>query len=435
MLTFEELGIRGEAVKLLKHAGIHEATPVQEKAVPVVRGGNDAIVQAPTGTGKTLAFLLPLLERMKSGVDTAQTLIVTPTRELTRQIGKVAQTVCPAYDIRSLALYGGQDIEKEKERLGRHPQLVIGTPGRLLDHLRRKTLQLSQANKVVLDEADEMMKLGFLEDVEVLLKALAADRQLLLFSATIPDRVRALAHRYMNQPQEIKVEADAPTLDAIHQTIIDSTEETKLDQLCEIINTRQPYLMMVFCMTKQRVHQVMMALAQRGYLVDELHGDLTQAQRNFVMKKFRSAELQILVTTDIAARGLDIEGVTHVVNYDIPRSTEDYIHRIGRTGRAGREGEAITFVNARQYDKLRAIEAGIRRHIVKQHSARSRERAKAREQIAAKIRKERQEEKKKKAKPLSKYANRKGAEHKGRDMRSRRNPAARHAKPAQKKKR
>ncbi|MCR5560159.1 DEAD/DEAH box helicase [Schwartzia sp. (in: firmicutes)] len=435
MLTFEELGIRGEAVKLLKHAGIHEATPVQEKAVPVVRGGNDAIVQAPTGTGKTLAFLLPLLERMKSGVDTAQTLIVTPTRELTRQIGKVAQTVCPAYDIRSLALYGGQDIEKEKERLGRHPQLVIGTPGRLLDHIRRKTLQLSQANKVVLDEADEMMKLGFLEDVEVLLKALAADRQLLLFSATIPDRVRALAHRYMVQPQEIKVEADAPTLDAIHQTIIDSTEETKLDQLCEIINTRQPYLMMVFCMTKQRVHQVMMALAQRGYLVDELHGDLTQAQRNFVMKKFRSAELQILVTTDIAARGLDIEGVTHVVNYDIPRSTEDYIHRIGRTGRAGREGEAITFVNARQYDKLRAIEAGIRKHIVKQRSTRSREKAKAREQIAAKIRKERQEEKKKKAKPLSKYANRKGAEHKGRDMRSRRNPSARHAKPAQKKRR
>lgn len=435
MSNFEELGIRGEVVKLLRHAGIHEATPVQEKAVPVVRGGNDAIVQAPTGTGKTLAFLLPLLERMKSGVDTAQTLIVTPTRELTRQIGKVAQTVCPAYDIRALALYGGQDIEKEKERLGRHPQLIIGTPGRLLDHLRRKTLQLSQANKVVLDEADEMMKLGFLEDVEVLLKALAADRQLLLFSATIPDRVRALAHRYMNQPKEIKVEADAPTLDAIHQTIVDSSEDTKLDQLCEIINTRQPYLMMVFCMTKQKVHQVMMALAQRGYLVDELHGDLTQAQRNFVMKKFRSAELQILVTTDIAARGLDIEGVTHVVNYDIPRSTEDYIHRIGRTGRAGREGEAITFVNARQYDKLRAIEAGIRKHIVKQRSARSREKAKAREQIAAKIRRERQEEKKKNAKPLSKYANRKGAGHKGRDMRSRRNPAARYSKPGQKKKR
>lgn len=435
MLKFEELGIKEETVRLLHHAGIHEATEVQKNAIPAVRSGSDAIVQAPTGTGKTLAFLLPILERMKSDIDIAQTLIITPTRELTRQIGKVAQTICPAYDIRPLALYGGQDIEKEKERLGRHPQLIIGTPGRLLDHLRRKTLQLFQANKIVLDEADEMMKLGFLEDVEVLLKALASDRQLLLFSATIPDRVRALAHRYMHAPKEIRIEADHPTLDTIHQTIVDSTEETKLDQLCELINTRQPYLMMVFCMTKQKVHHVAMALAQRGYLVDELHGDLTQTQRNFVMKKFRSAELQMLVTTDIAARGLDIEGVTHVVNYDIPRSTEDYIHRIGRTGRAGRDGEAITFVNARQYYKLRAIEAGIRRYIVKQHSTRSREKMKAREQIVAKIRKERQKEKQKKAKPLSKYANRKGAEHKGRDMRSRRNPSARAGKPAAKKRR
>lgn len=246
---------------------------------------------------------------------------------------------------------------------------------------------------------------------------------MLLFSATMPERVRALARRYMHKAREIKIETENVTLDAIKQTVVDTTEEAKLDRLSALINETQPYLMMVFCMTRQRVHQVTMALAKRGYLVDELHGELTQVQRTLVLKRFRNAELQILVTTDIAARGLDIEGVTHVVNYDIPRTTEDYIHRIGRTGRAGHTGEAITFVNARQYDQLRRIESGIKRRIEKIRSTRSREKAKAREKIREKALKERAEAKKKAAKPLSKYANRKGADHKGRNPRSRRNPS------------
>ncbi len=397
MKSFAEMNISDTVLSVLRRYGIHEATPVQEKAIPIVRKGQDVIVQAPTGTGKTLAFLLPLMERVKGHVNETQILVVTPTRELTLQIAKVARSLADAFSLRTLALYGGQDIERQKDKLRRHPQIIIGTPGRLLDHLRRKTLHIAQANRIVLDEADEMLKRGFLEDVEVLLQALAPDKQILLFSATMPDRVRTLARRYMNEAHEIKIEADNVTLDTIKQIVMDTTEEVKLDRLSALINEKQPYLMMVFCMTRQRVHQVTMALARRGYLVDELHGELTQVQRTLVLKRFRNAELQILVTTDIAARGLDIEGVTHVVNYDIPRTTEDYIHRIGRTGRAGHSGEAITFVNARQYDQLRRIESGIKSRIDKIRSTRSREKAKVREKMREKALKERAEAKKKAA--------------------------------------
>ncbi len=421
MKTFQDLNINKVALAILKKSSIYEPTPVQEAAIPVVRSGRDAIVQAPTGTGKTLAFLLPLFERMKSSVGVVQTLIVTPTRELTIQISKVAAGLGGAFDIKTLAIYGGQDIERQKQKLGRHPQLIIGTPGRLLDHLRHHTIDLSTANKIVLDEADEMLKLGFIEDVETLLSSLAADRQLVLFSATIPERVRKLAHRFMDKPEEIVIEAKNFTLDTIEQKIVDTTEENKLDKLCELINSYQPYLAMVFCHTKQRVHNVTMALAGRGYLVDELHGDLSQVQRTLVMKRFREAKLQILVTTDIAARGIDVEGVTHVFNYDIPQGTEDYIHRIGRTGRAGHDGVAVTFVNARQYEQLRRIEAGIKNRIDKERSMRKQQKAKAREQIRDKVLQKEKAEQKKKAKPLSKYANCKGASHKGRNLRSRRN--------------
>lgn len=421
MKTFQDLNINKDALAILKKSSIYEPTPVQEAAIPVVRSGRDAIVQAPTGTGKTLAFLLPLVERMKSSVGVVQTLIVTPTRELTIQISKVAAGLGEAFDIKTLAIYGGQDIERQKQKLGRHPQLIIGTPGRLLDHLRHHTIDLSTANKIVLDEADEMLKLGFIEDVETLLSSLAADRQLVLFSATIPERVRKLAHRFMDKPEEIVIEAKNFTLDTIEQKIVDTTEENKLDKLCELINSYQPYLAMVFCHTKQRVHNVTMALAGRGYLVDELHGDLSQVQRTLVMKRFREAKLQILVTTDIAARGIDVEGVTHVFNYDIPQGTEDYIHRIGRTGRAGHDGVAVTFVNARQYEQLRRIEAGIKNRIDKERSMRKQQKAKAREQIRDKVLQKEKAEQKKKAKPLSKYANCKGASHKGRNLRSRRN--------------
>ncbi|MBR6906455.1 MAG: DEAD/DEAH box helicase [Selenomonadaceae bacterium] len=418
-MTFQDLNISEPLCELLRQHGIEEPTSVQEQAIPAVRSGKDLMVQSRTGTGKTLAFLLPVMEKIKKGVPTAQALIVVPTRELAVQISKVASIVGQTADVTSLVIYGGQDIERQKEKLRRHPQLIIGTPGRLLDHVRRRTVDISQVNRVVLDEADEMMKLGFLEDVELLLRHTAADRQLLLFSATIPERVRGLAHAYMRQPQHIAVEAEHVTLESIRQVIIDTTEETKLDRLCEIINQEQPYLAMVFCHTRKRVGMVAMALAQRGYLADELHGELTQVQRTLVLKRFRKAELQILVATDIAARGLDIEGVTHVINFDIPHRTEDYIHRIGRTGRAGEKGTAITFVNARQYEILRRIEAGIRARIEKKHSDRHKRHAEKQAKMKAQALQEKKLSRKK-PKPLSKYANRKGAAHKGRNLRSRR---------------
>lgn len=419
--SFNELRVSDGLCTVLAQMGIKEPTPVQAEAIPALRNGRDTIVQAQTGTGKTLAFLLPLYDKIKVQADNIQTLILTPTRELTLQIAKVAAQLGKAEGVRSLAIYGGQDIERQKQKLGREPHVIIGTPGRILDHMRRRTINFATTNRIVLDEADEMLRRGFLEDVEQILSTMARDRQIMLFSATMPDKIKALAHRYMTDFQHVIIKTENITLDNIRQRIVDTVEDSKLDKLCELINEHNPYLAMVFCSTRSRVSQVAMALARRGYLADELHGELSQLQRTNVLRKFREAKLQILVTTDIAARGLDIEGVTHVFNYDMPRDTESYIHRIGRTGRAGQQGVAITFVNARQYSQLRRIEAGIKNHIQKDVSGRS---------LAARLKREKRErelaakraaaEKEQAKKAKSRYANRKGAEHKGRNSRSRR---------------
>lgn len=419
--SFNELRVSDGLCTVLAQMGIKEPTPVQGEAIPALRNGRDTIVQAQTGTGKTLAFLLPLYDKIKVQADNIQALILTPTRELTLQIAKVAAQLGKAEGVRSLAIYGGQDIERQKQKLGREPHVIIGTPGRILDHMRRRTINFATTNRIVLDEADEMLRRGFLEDVEQVLSTMARDRQIMLFSATMPDKIKALAHRYMTDFQHVIIKTESITLDNIQQRIVDTVEDSKLDKLCELINEQNPYLAMVFCSTRSRVSQVAMALARRGYLADELHGELSQLQRTNVLRKFREAKLQILVTTDIAARGLDIEGVTHVFNYDMPRDTESYIHRIGRTGRAGQQGVAITFVNARQYSQLRRIEAGIKNHIQKDVSGRS---------LAARLKREKRErelaakraaaEKEQAKKAKSRYANRKGAEHKGRNSRSRR---------------
>ena len=419
--SFNELSVSDGLCTVLAQMGIKEPTPVQAEAIPALRNGRDTIVQAQTGTGKTLAFLLPLYDKIKVQADNIQTLILTPTRELTLQIAKVAAQLGKAEGVRSLAIYGGQDIERQKQKLGREPHVIIGTPGRILDHMRRRTINFASNNRIVLDEADEMLRRGFLEDVEQILSTMARDRQIMLFSATMPDKIKALAHRYMTDFQHVIIKTESITLDNIRQRIVDTVEDSKLDKLCELINEQNPYLAMVFCSTRSRVSQVAMALARRGYLADELHGELSQLQRTNVLRKVREAKLQILVTTDIAARGLDIEGVTHVFNYDMPRDTESYIHRIGRTGRAGQQGVAITFVNARQYSQLRRIEAGIKNHIQKDVSGRS---------LAARLKREKREreqaakraaaEKEQAKKAKSRYANRKGAEHKGRNSRSRR---------------
>lgn len=411
--SFQELKVKDELIAYLKQQGITKPTPVQAAVIPKIRSGEDVVVQAQTGTGKTLAFLLPIMEKVKPHAPAVQALVVAPTRELALQITLVAQNLGGVLGVNAITVYGGQDLTRQEEKLAKHPQIVVGTPGRILDFIRRNVLQLDGVNKVVLDEADQMLAMGFLEDVEAILRHTAADRQTMFFSATIPERIRALSRRYMHAPQDVKIAAKHITLKEIEQIVVDTAEGQKLDRLCAMINEYQPYLAMVFCHTKQRAHQLATDLAQRGYLVDELHGDLTQAKRKLVLRRFAEAKLQILAATDIAARGLDVEGVTHVFNYDIPHDAETYIHRIGRTGRAGEKGKAITFVNSRQYDYLRLIEKGIQSRIAKEESVRVKKEPPKPKQQAA--------EEEKKAKPLSKYAYaRKGQGHGGTNLRSRR---------------
>ena len=368
-MKFNELKINVEVCELLKRQGIIDATPVQEKVIPTARTGRDLIIQAKTGTGKTLAFLLPTFERIKK-IPVTQALIIAPTRELATQISKVAAQIAKLLELETILICGGQDVEREKNKLRHSPQLIIGTPGRLLDHLRRGTIKLSSANKIVIDEADELLKLGFIEDVELLLRETASDRQLILCSATMPLRIRQLAADFMSKPQEIFIEPKTVTLENINQVIVKVKPEKKFNRLVEILTAENPYLAIIFCATKETASKLALELAAQKFSVDELHGDLTQQQRNFVMKKFREASIQFLVATDIAARGLDVEGITHVISYDVPRDVETYIHRIGRTGRAGQAGTAIMLVTNDEIERLRRIESGIKKSIAVRKSAR-----------------------------------------------------------------
>lgn len=363
--NFLSLGIRSEINNDLKAIGIIEPTPIQEQAIPVLMAGKDLTAQAQTGTGKTLAFLLPILEKVVVNKPDVQALIVTPTRELALQIMKVAENLGVKLGVNVLSVFGGRAVEQQIRKIKGNPHIVIGTPGRLMDHVRRKSLNLAGVSMLVLDEADTMLHMGFLDDVEEIIKHTAAKRQTILFSATVPPRIRALASQYMVKPTDIHVRSQHVTLDEIQQIVIELTEESKFDKLCKMIDEYNPYLAIVFCHTKQRVSMLTEALVKRGYNADELHGDLSQTKRGQVLRRFTSASLQILVASDIAARGLDIAGITHIFNYDIPHDVEWYIHRIGRTGRAGKTGIAVTFVTPTETMYLRSIEKGIRASIEK----------------------------------------------------------------------
>lgn len=362
-INFNELGIGKDLVNILDKNGIREATPIQEKSIPELLKGRDVIAQAQTGTGKTLAFLLPLMERIDSNKDFIQGLIITPTRELAIQITGVAKMLSEGKKINILAAYGGQDVEQQVRKLKGGIHLIIATPGRLLDHIRRGNVEIGRLKFLVLDEADEMLHMGFLEDIESIIIGTPKARQTMLFSATIPNEVRRLGTRFMRDPLHIEIESKSITLEEIKQVIIETTDRGKLDALCRLIDEFRPYLAIVFCRTKRRVSALNSDLLARGYNSDELHGDLTQAKRERVMKAFRSAKLQILIATDIAARGIDVEGVTHVINYDIPDDAESYIHRIGRTGRIGNLGMAITLVTPRDTETLALIERKIKANL------------------------------------------------------------------------
>lgn len=423
--NFSALGIRPELTQFLKQTGITQPTPVQLQTIPLILSGKDVIAQSQTGTGKTLAFLLPILEKTRNSAPHVQALIVTPTRELTLQIRDEAAKLANILDINVLAVYGGKDVEEQMRKLRNQPQLVIGTPGRLLDHVRRKTLVLSGVTKLVLDEADQMLHMGFLEEVEEVIQLTSPKRQTLLFSATMPPKVRSLAARYMTKPADIHIQTENITLDEIKQIMIELPETAKLDKLCSLIDEYQPYLAIIFCHTKERVKTLNTALIQRGYKVDELHGDLSQAKRTQVMKRFSEAKLQLLVATDIAARGLDIEGVTHVFSYDIPHDTESYIHRIGRTGRAGETGTAITFIAPGEHMYLRVIEHGIGSTIEKYKANGQKVIKNANKNKAPALTKKVTEKKV--------IAEKKTLNHGGTNLRSRRKPKAASESPAKKK--
>lgn len=369
-MRFSNFGISRELQDILKQHGIIEPTPVQVESIPVLLKGKDIICQAQTGTGKTLSFMLPIFEKIDTSKPDVQALIITPTRELAIQITAEAKKLSEGKDVSILAAYGGQDVEKQVRKLKHGIHLVIGTPGRLLDHLRRQTISFSHLSMLVLDEADQMLHMGFLNEVEDIINQMPKQkRQTMLFSATMPKQIKSLSAKYMKSPVEVHVQGEKITLDEIEQLVVETTDRGKQDALCEIINEYRPFMAIIFCRTKRRVTKLNEALQELGYNSDELHGDLSQAKRESVMKSFRKLELQFLVATDVAARGLDIEGMTHVFNYDLPEDPQSYIHRIGRTGRAGQKGVAVTFVTPKDRENLLMIEKAIRMTIKKQKTA------------------------------------------------------------------
>ncbi|QNO14088.1 DEAD/DEAH box helicase [Alkalicella caledoniensis] len=359
-ISFKDLGISKELESLLKKNGITEPTPIQEKSIPEILKGRDVVAQAQTGTGKTLAFLLPIMDRIDANKDFIQGLIITPTRELAIQITAEAKKLAAGKEINILAAYGGQDVAQQLRKLKRGIHLVVATPGRLLDHMERQNIELGRLKSLVLDEADEMISMGFIKDLEAIIVKTPKARQTMLFSATIPSEVRKLATRFMRDPLQLEIEGKNVTLDEIEQVVIETTDRKKFDTLCQMLDEHRPYLAIIFCRTKIRAIKLNYDLAVKGYNCDELHGDLSQSKRERVMKSFKSAKIQILVATDIAARGIDVEGVTHVINYDVPEDAESYIHRIGRTGRIGNLGTAVTLVTPKDADTLAVIERKIK---------------------------------------------------------------------------
>ena len=357
---FSTLGISSELVNYLEGSGIHTPTPIQLQSIPILLEGKDMIGQAQTGTGKTLAFLLPIMEKIDSSKTDVQALIVTPTRELAIQITAEAKKLSLIKKVNILAAYGGQDVEQQIRKLKGNIHLVIGTPGRLLDHLRRKSMHFGKLEMLVLDEADQMLHMGFMKDVEEIIRQTSSKRQTMLFSATMPKDIRSLASRYLKSPNQVHIPSNNITLDEIKQVIIETTDRGKEDALFKALDEYNPFMAIIFCRTKRRASALNEALINGGYNSEELHGDLTQGKREKVMKAFREFKIQLLVATDVAARGLDIEGITHIFNYDIAQDTESYIHRIGRTGRAGQTGYAITFVTDRDHETLHQIEKGIK---------------------------------------------------------------------------
>lgn len=356
MKTFAEFGLEPKVLQAITELGFEESTPIQDKAIPIALAGTDLIGQAQTGTGKTAAFGIPLINKIPTSEERIVALIMTPTRELAIQVADEIGKLTRYKGLRSLPIYGGQEIGRQIRALKKKPQIIIGTPGRLLDHINRKTIRLEDVQTVILDEADEMLDMGFMEDIQSILKQVPEERHTMLFSATMPANIQKLAQQFLKNPEHVSVIPKQVTAPSIDQAYIEVHERQKFEALSRLLDMESPELAIIFGRTKRRVDELSEALQKRGYSADGLHGDLSQNQRDSVMRKFRDGSIDVLVATDVAARGLDVSGVTHVINFDLPQDPESYVHRIGRTGRAGKEGTAWSFVTPREIDHLHFIE-------------------------------------------------------------------------------
>ena len=356
-VRFEEMGLSEEIQKAVRYMGFEEASPIQAKAIPAMISGIDLIGQAQTGTGKTAAFGIPILEKVDPKLKKLQAIVLCPTRELAIQVADEIRNLSRyMHGIKVLPIYGGQDIVKQIRSLKSGTQIVIGTPGRVMDHMRRKTMKLDFVHTVVLDEADEMLNMGFREDIEFVLSGVPEERQTVLFSATMPKPIMEITKKFQNNAKVIKVTKKELTVPNIEQYYYDVKPKKKEEVLSRLLDIYSPRLSVVFCNTKKQVDLLVNALLGRGYFAAGLHGDMKQEQRDRVMQGFRTGKTEILVATDVAARGIDVDEVEAVFNYDLPQEDEYYVHRIGRTGRAGREGRAFSFVSGKEVYKLKEIQ-------------------------------------------------------------------------------
>ncbi len=354
-LTFNELGIAQPILAALLDMGFEEPTPIQSQTIPLLLSGRDVVGQAQTGTGKTAAFAIPALQRLDADAPRPQVLVLTPTRELALQVAEEVARIGAHVGAREIAIYGGQPIDRQIRALRAGADVVVGTPGRLLDHLRRGTLRLGNLRMVVLDEGDEMLDMGFIDDIEAILQAAPAVRQTAVFSATIPVPIRRLIDRYLREPAHVRVTPEHLVAPSIDQFYYEVRGVDRSEALCRILDVENVDRGIIFCRTKRGVDELAAVLQARGYPCEAIHGDMAQPQRNRALARFRDGTTELLVATDVAARGLDIEAVTHVINYDVAQSPEAHVHRIGRTGCAGRSGVAITLVLPREWRQLRSI--------------------------------------------------------------------------------
>ncbi len=366
-MRFDELQLDERILRAVADMGFEEASPIQAQAIPVQLEGRDIIGQAQTGTGKTAAFGIPLLQKVDPKSKKLQAIALCPTRELAIQVAdEIRRLAKYMHGVKVLPIYGGQDIVKQIRSLKDGTQIIIGTPGRVMDHMRRKTVKFDHIQTVVMDEADEMLNMGFLEDMETILSQLPEERQTVMFSATMPQAIADIAHKFQKEPVTVKVVKKELTVPKVTQYYYEVKPKTKVEVMCRLLDMYAPKLSVVFCNTKKGVDELVQALQGRGYFAEGLHGDLKQIQRDRVMNSFRNGRTDILVATDVAARGIDVDDVEAVFNYDLPQDDEYYVHRIGRTGRAGREGIAFSFVVGKEVYKLRDIQRYCKTKIIPQ---------------------------------------------------------------------